>query len=451
MNTERVSKEILQRKTGLPSELPAESLLTCATALDKTIILISSGFAILAGALNPVATVNQTCSPSHSLTLNGFQVLYGQFVNVFSSYMSASIATEHMAARYSTLALYFVFLAIAIFSCVFISTVGLYYSGERIVRRLRQTYLQSILRKDIAFFDNLAPGEISARITIDMDIVQDALTSKLTHTITAVAKFCSAFVIAFIMSWKLALILSPAFVLTVLITIITGAKTVKNHKLMEIRYQEASGVAEEALQSVRQVFAFGLQGFLTSKYHSGLVYAGLYDLKARRATTALSSWLNTMPYLIYPLGFWAGLFFYMKGELSIANFTTCALTTAVGSFALAKISPAVHGLLSSIASAHTVLSTTASKPPQVPLELGGYIPKSIRGDLEFSAVSLAYPSRENVNALDKISFKCKAMTTIGILGASGSGKTSVLNLLQRFYKPAEGQICETNTYVAIFW
>jgi ATP-binding cassette subfamily B (MDR/TAP) protein 1 len=293
----------------------------------------------------------------------------------------------------------------------------------------------------MAFFDNLASGEISSRIMIDMDIIQEALTSRLSHTITAVAKFCSAFVIAFVMYWKLALILCPAFILTVLITVIIGTETLKNQKSSKALSQEASGIAEEALQSVHQVYAFGIQGLFTSKYHGKLLHAGLYESKARRATTVLTSWLNAMPYLIYPLGFWAGLFFFMKGELSIANYTTCALTIAIGSFAIAKISPATHELLSSMASARTVLSATGRRSFQYQQDSGGSQLESIRGDLEFSAVTLKYPSRVNTVALDKVSFKCNAMSTTAILGASGSGKTSILNLLQRFYEPVEGQIC----------
>jgi ABC-type multidrug transport system, ATPase and permease components len=89
--------------------------------------------------------------------------------------------------------LYYVYIAIGQFFSVYISTVGFMIGGENITQRLRERYLAAILRQNIAFFDVLGAGEITTRITADMNLIQDSLTGKLSLTLYS----CSTFGVSF--------------------------------------------------------------------------------------------------------------------------------------------------------------------------------------------------------------------------------------------------------------
>jgi ATP-binding cassette subfamily B (MDR/TAP) protein 1 len=336
--------------------------------------------------------------------------------------------------------LYYVYLSITIFVFTYVSTVGFYYSGERITRALRKAYLKAILRQNMAYFDLLSPGEISTRIMADMGFIQEGLTSKISIALTATANFTAALVVAFVVFWKTALILSPTFVLMVTSGAIGGAYAVKYHKIAISTLSHASGLAEEAIASARTVAAFNIQELLARRYYSCLTDAGKADVKSRYAVTAMIAWSNAMPCLVYALSFWAGSIYFVHGETSVASVTITSLAVAIGAFAIVRVAPSAQALTMSIASAGTVLKAIARRSPQDPFSSSGVKLSHVNGNVEFRDVSLVYPSRDDVVVLNRISFKCPAMKTTAIVGASGSGKSSVFGLLERFYEPTGGQV-----------
>ena len=94
--------------------------------------------------------------------------------------------------------LYFIYLGIAEFCTVYICTVGFIYTGEHITQKIREHYLEAILRQNIAYFDKLGSGEVTTRITADTYLIQDGVSEKVGLTLTAVATFTTAFIIAYV-------------------------------------------------------------------------------------------------------------------------------------------------------------------------------------------------------------------------------------------------------------
>jgi ATP-binding cassette subfamily B (MDR/TAP) protein 1 len=98
--------------------------------------------------------------------------------------------------------------------------------------------------------------------------------------------------------------------------------------------------------------------------------------------------------------------------------------------------------VSTFSSAGTVLRELARRSPLDPFDSSGQVLESLKGDVEFRGVSLVYPQRPDHMVMKDVSFKCPAKMTTAIVGSSGSGKTSAINLLERFYLPIKGQICK---------
>jgi ATP-binding cassette subfamily B (MDR/TAP) protein 1 len=130
------------------------------------------------------------------------KVIYGLLVGVFEGFTASSVseaALRSKVATFATFAVYYVYLAVALFVLRFLATVGFCWSGERITRTLRTTYLSAVLRQNIAFFDILDPGEVSNRTMSDIGILQEAFTGKIATLLSAVATFCAAFIVMFVM------------------------------------------------------------------------------------------------------------------------------------------------------------------------------------------------------------------------------------------------------------
>ncbi|KAF5856053.1 hypothetical protein ETB97_007974 [Aspergillus alliaceus] len=390
---------------------------------DKIILSVSSACAIFAGALNPLVPV-----------------IYGLLVSVFNGFTAGTVTEGELRSKLSTFNLYYVYLSIGLFVFHYVATVGFYYSGDRMARALRTAYLSAIMRQNMAFFDLLEPGEITNRIMSDMGTVQEAVTSKISVLLSAVATFCAAFAVAFIMYWKTALIMSPFFVAMVASASIGGAYSVKYHKSAMKLYSQASGVAEEAISAIRYVTAFGIQGLLSQRYLSVLEQAAEVNSKAENIVAALIAWMNAMPCLLYALSFWAGSKFLVKGEVSVAEITATTLAVTIGSFAIIRIAPSAQALTSGVAISGEVLKAIARRSPQDPLAEDGQQPPGIVGNVQLDQVGLVYPSRGDVKILKNVTLTCAAMKKTAIVGPSGSGKSSILGLVERSYEPTSGTV-----------
>ncbi|KAK8101926.1 multidrug resistance protein 3 [Apiospora kogelbergensis] len=419
-------KGILDRQVhGLaPDPSDKKSLYSYSTPRDKIILLLSFICAILGGVLNPLISV-----------------IYGQTVGVFGDHSTSTTPTEEARRELVQYTFYWIYLAVAIFVLIYIATVGFYYVGERIARALRNAYLKSIIRQNMAFFDTHEPGEVAKRIMSDMTHVQEGITSKLPIAVTAMATFCSAFIVAIVVNWKTALVLSPTYVLMALFGSLSGARVVKYHKQEKVASEKASSLAQEAISSVRQVYALGIQHALAKRYDAFLIEASRPHRRALYVLGLFTAWCQFLPPTIHALTFWAGSQFLLQGTASVAQITTIAVVAVIGAFAIVRIAPAAQALAATVSSASVIFKEMSRRSPQDPFDPSGAVIEDVAGNIELRGVSLVYPKRPDARVLNNVSFSCPAMKTTAIVGTSGSGKSSIINLLERFYEPTGGEIC----------
>ncbi|KAK4139943.1 P-loop containing nucleoside triphosphate hydrolase protein [Dichotomopilus funicola] len=370
-------------------------------------------------------------------------VVYGQLINAFNSFAAGTTPGSDLRTTIAQFTLYYVYCAIGIFIFIYIATVGFYYVGERIARALRRAYLRAVLRQNMAFFDGRSgTGEITLSIMSDMGTIQEAITSKISVAVTALANFASAFVIMYVVSWRTALVLSPTFVVMLAVVMVCGRYAVKHHKAAMGPRAQAAGLAEESIGSVREVTAFGIQGFLVEKYHGFLQTAGREDVKSRDSVAYMIAWSNAMPCLVYALSFWAGSIFLVRGQTSVSAIATTTLAIIISAFAIIRIAPSFQALTSTIAGSSKILGTINRRSAQDPFSEDGerLLKGAGTGDIVFRDVDLVYPSREDVAVLDRVNIRCPAGKTTAIVGPSGSGKSSIVSLLERYYEPTGGVI-----------
>lgn len=337
--------------------------------------------------------------------------------------------------------MYFVYLAIGMFVSVYITTVGFYYTGERITRNLRKAYLRTIIRQNMAFFDTLGAGELTTRITSDITLIQEGITGNLSVSLTAAATFISAFIITFAEYWKLALVLTSTVIVLTVTSAVGVALPVKWTKESLACYSSGASVAEEAIGSIKHVTAFGIQEGMIQRYDRYLQRAQRPGFKAGVITAIMIGAVNAVPYLSYGLSFWEGSRLLADGDMSVSGVTTSTLAIVIGSWAVGRVAPNARAFVSSIASATAILESIARKSPQDPFSEEGRCLENANSDLSFRDVQLIYPSRREITALKELNLVIPASKTTAIVGASGCGKSSIIGLIERFYQPTKGEIC----------
>lgn len=336
--------------------------------------------------------------------------------------------------------LYFIYLAIGEFITIYICTVGFIYTGEHIAGKIREQYLAAILRQNIAFFDKLGAGEITTRITADTNLVQDGISEKIALTLTAISTFVTAFVIAFIKYWKLTLILTSTVFAIVGIMGIGSTFIIKYNKQSLESYALGGTVAEEVISSIRNATAFGTQDKLARQYDVHLTEAEKWGTKLKMILAIMIAGMMGVIYLNYGLSFWQGSRFIVSGDMTLSEVLTILLAIMIGAFSLGNVAPNAQAFTTSVAAAGKIYNTIDRVSPLDPTSEEGEKLEHVEGTVELMNIRHIYPSRAEVVVMEDVSLKVPAGKTTALVGASGSGKSTIVGLVERFYDPVGGKV-----------
>ena len=336
--------------------------------------------------------------------------------------------------------LYFIYLGIAEFVTVYISTVGFIYTGEHVTQKIREHYLEAILRQNIAFFDKLGAGEVTTRITADTNLIQDGVSEKVGLTLTAVATFITAFVVAYARYWKLALICTSTIAAIVLIMGAGSRFMVRFGKMSLDSYGAGGTVAEEVISSIRNATAFGTQEKLARQYETHLFEAERWGIRLQMILALMIGAMFSIMFMNYGLGFWMGSRFLVDGAVDVGQVLTILMAILIGSFSLGNVAPNGQAFTSALSAAVKIYSTIDRPSPLDPFSDEGEKLDQFHGNIELRNVKQIYPSRPEVTVMNDVSLKIPAGKTTALVGPSGSGKSTIVGLVERFYIPVGGNV-----------
>lgn len=415
---------VLKRQLEIPPvKIGYKDLYRYATKTDLWIMVVSSICAIAGGAALPLMTI-----------------VFGSLAGTFQGFFQGTTTGSDFSHTISHLTLYFVYLGIGEFVVIYISTVGHIYTGEHISGKIRQHYLASVLRQNIGYFDKLGAGEITTRITADTNLVQDGISEKVGLTLTALATFIAAYVIGYIKYWKLTLILTSTIVAIFLTMAGLGRFIVKLNKLSLASYAEGGTVAEEVISSIRNAVAFGTQDKLARQYDVHLTSAEKSGFKMKAITGSMIGFLMCYVYLTYSLAFWLGSRYIVAGECTLSDVLTILLSIMIGSFALGNVAPNIQAFTTAVAAASKIYATIDRVSPLDPVSDKGKKLDHLEGVVELRNIKHIYPSRPEVVVMDGVDLLVPAGKTTALVGASGSGKSTIVGLVERFYDPVGGEV-----------
>ncbi|KAL4754305.1 hypothetical protein BDW72DRAFT_138250 [Aspergillus terricola var. indicus] len=394
-----------------------------ATKFDILIMIISAICAIAAGAALPL-----------------FTILFGSLASSFQRIMLYQISYDEFYDELTKNVLYFVYLGIGEFVTVYVSTVGFIYTGEHATQKIREYYLESILRQNIGYFDKLGAGEVTTRITADTNLIQDGISEKVGLTLTALATFVTAFIIAYVKYWKLALICSSTIVALVL-TMGGGSQfIIKFSKKSLDSYGAGGTVAEEVISSIRNATAFGTQDKLAKQYEVHLDEAEKWGTKNQVCMGFMIGAMFGLMFSNYGLGFWMGSRFLVDGAVDVGDVLTVLMAILIGSFSLGNVSPNAQAFTNAVAAAAKIFGTIDRQSPLDPYSNEGKTLDHFEGHIELRNVKQIYPSRPEVTVMEDVSLSMPAGKTTALVGPSGSGKSTVVGLVERFYMPVRGTV-----------
>ncbi|TKW53458.1 Leptomycin B resistance protein pmd1 [Colletotrichum tanaceti] len=415
---------ILKRQVFTPEVKAGIMTLYRYSSTNDILILAAAAFtSIVVGAALPLMTV-----------------IFGNLQGTFQSYFNGQSSKDDFNSEMAGLVLYFVYLAIGVFVCQYVSTVGFIYTGEHISAKIREHYLQSCMRQNIGFFDKLGAGEVTTRITADTNLIQDGISEKVGLTLAALATFLSAFIIGFVHYWKLTLILLST-VVALLLSMGGGSTFIVKYSKQSIEsYAHGGSLADEVISSIRNAIAFGTQDRLAKQYDVHLTKAELYGYKVKSAIGVMVALMMTILYLNYGLAFWQGSKFLIEDGIALSNILIIMMSIMIGAFNLGNVAPNVQAFTTALAAAAKIYNTIDRVSPLDPSTEDGIKLDAVEGAIRLENIKHIYPSRPEVTVMEDVSLNIPAGKTTALVGASGSGKSTIVGLVERFYDPVRGSV-----------
>ncbi|CAL1536178.1 unnamed protein product [Lymnaea stagnalis] len=343
----------------------------------------------------------------------------------------------------TVLILLLIYLAGSVFSLVraWIFTLA----GQRLVARLRSQLFGSVIVQEIAFFDVNRTGELCNRLSSDTTVLQNAVTVNLSMLFRYLLQIIGSLALMFFLNASLTGVLLAIVPVVSLSAMQYGKFVRKMRKLFQDRLADAGTQAEESLSSVRTVKSFSgeakattvYSGFINESYKIGKKLAlaqgimdGLFSFLAYGAISAVL-WYGGK--LVYEnsrdptTGITAGL---------LTSFLLYTLQVAMG-FALLS---SLYGDFMQAVGASARIFTLLDRKPDVFVPLNPLVLPHLTGEIEFKDVKFKYPSRPETEVLKGVSFRVERGQMVALVGPSGGGKSTIVNLIERFYDPNEGTI-----------
>ncbi|XVF58165.1 hypothetical protein PTKIN_Ptkin07bG0041400 [Pterospermum kingtungense] len=314
-------------------------------------------------------------------------------------------------------------------------------TGERQATRMRTRYLKAVLRQDVGYFDlNVtSTAEVVTSVSNDSLVIQEVISEKVPNLIARGVTFIGTYIAAFLILWRLALVVFPFVLLLVIPSLIYGRILLSLARKIRVEYNKASSVAEQAISSIRTVYAFVGENKTKTDFSEALqgsVKLGLKQGLAKGLAIGSSGITFAIWAFITYYGSRMVMYHGAKGGTVFMVGTCIAIGGQQLGTSLSNLKP-----LSEACSAAERINEVIKRVPKIDLDnMEGEILDNVIGEVEFKQVEFAYPSRPESIIFKNFCLKIPAGKTVALVGSSGSGKSTVISLLQRFYDPLGGDI-----------
>ena len=321
--------------------------------------------------------------------------------------------------------------------------------SERAMADVRRATYSKIITLPIPFFEQRRVGELTSRISADVSQLQDVLTLTLAELFRQIATLTIGTAIIFYVSWKLTLFMLATFPVIIVAAMVFGKFIRKLSKLAQDQLATANVVVEETLQSVNIVKAFTNEKLEINRYGTALQQVVNTALRAAKFRGVFVS------FVIFALFggiigvVWYGGSLVISNEMPFADLLTFIVYTTFIGGSVAGMGDLYAQLQKTVGASERILeileeSSEVNATEELPL----FVP--VQGHVRFEDVRFTYPSRPDMPVLKGITLDVAAGRKIALVGQSGAGKSTIVQLLMRYYAIGGGRVTIDDRDLATF-
>ncbi len=313
-------------------------------------------------------------------------------------------------------------------------------AGERSLADLRKSVFSKILTMPMNFFTQRRVGELSSRITADLSQIQDAISSMLAEFLRGIITLVAGLWLIFFISPKMAMVMLGVVPVIAVLAVVFGVRIRKKSKEAQDQLADTGTIVHEAFQAISIVKAFTNEGFETRRYGKSM------DMVVKTAIQNAffrGLFISGLIFSVFgAIGFvvWYGVGLVQAGDISVGDLVKFVVLTSFVGGTMAGFADMFSQLQKTIGATQRVREILREKGETIDTNLIIEAQPRLKGEVAFNNISFNYPSRPDLNVLNNISFGAAQGQQIAIVGPSGTGKSTITNLLLGFYSAQNGQI-----------
>ncbi|KAK9129437.1 hypothetical protein Sjap_009924 [Stephania japonica] len=341
-------------------------------------------------------------------------------------------------------------LLMQILAAIAVATVPIYLvqhyfytlMGERLVARIRLSIFSAVLRNDVGWFDLEAnsTGSLISILAADATIVRSALADRMSAIVQNISLTVTAFAIGFNLCWQLALVIAGTFPILI-------AGSVAEQLFMRglggdysKSYSRANALAHEAITNIHTVAAFGSEDFISDRFASELNHPNKHAVLRGHISGLGFGISQCLTFCSYALGLWYASLLIKQHDSSFGNTLKTFIVLIFSANAIAEALSIAPDIIKGSHALGSIFSILERKPAIEANDPESLTLTEMKGNIEFVNVTFKYPSRPDVVVLKDFNLQVMSGNTHALVGQSGSGKSSVISLIMRFYDPSSGVV-----------
>ena len=402
-------------------------LLRFASPLDCLLMTIGSMAAMAAGTTLPL-----------------WSLLWGDMTNA----LRPGAPLDEMVDLSRTAMLNFFWIGLGMMGASGIAVGFWMIAGERQAIRFREEYFRALMRQEISWFDRRNPSEFTSKIAEECFAIQSGIGEKLPTVIRALTAIVAGLVIGLIKGWQLALILCALVPLLAFSGTLFVTALQKQAIMSSKAYVKAGALAEQALSAIRTVVSLGGEEKELNAYKAALnsvkrtvIKFGIYSAFAFGSIYFCNA-------LSYGIGFWVGGVFVgqqwinpVTGEVyTVGDVLTVFNAVILGGSSISTVGPAMKAIAQARVAGGKVLAVVNRKSEIDHESKKGETPDYVTGKIEFKDVYFNYPANKEKPVLKGLNLIIEPNKKTALVGESGCGKSTCMQLIERFYDPDSGMI-----------
>ncbi|KAL1104553.1 hypothetical protein V6Z11_D04G072500 [Gossypium hirsutum] len=407
-----------------PAAVPFSGLFACADRLDWVLMIVGS----LAAA-------------AHGTALVVYLHYFAKIIQVLGlgPPEQGQDRMDEQFERFKELSLTIVYIAAGVFAAGWIEVSCWILTGERQTAVIRSRYVQVLLNQDMSFFDTYGNnGDIVSQVLSDVLLIQSALSEKVGNYIHNMATFFGGLIIGFVNCWQIALI---TLATGPFIVAAGGISNIFLHRLAENiqdAYAEAASIAEQAVSYVRTLYAFTNETLAKYSYATSLQATLRYGILISLVQGLGLGFTYGLAICSCALQLWVGRFLVTNHKAHGGEIIAALFAVILSGLGLNQAATNFYSFDQGRIAAFRLFEMISRSSSGLNQE--GNILASIQGNIEFRNVYFSYLSRPEIPILSGFYLTVPAKKAVALVGRNGSGKSSIIPLMERFYDPTLGEV-----------